>query len=98
MMSKGCLPIKADIVDLANKVDDLNVQKQSCLQFYKKQNSEIHIMKYSNSHNYIFGPLLLVSLFLLPAVEAWSETRYVSDQLSIPMRTGNEQSKQQTSQ
>jgi SH3 domain protein len=31
---------------------------------------------------------LLVSAFLFSAGEVWSETRYVSDQLSIPMRTG----------
>ena len=32
--------------------------------------------------------LLLVTVFLLPLSQAWSETRYVSDELSIPMRTG----------
>ncbi len=32
---------------------------------------------------------LLVYLFALPSVQAWAETRYVSDELSIPMRTGS---------
>ena len=43
-----------------------------------------------NSKNLIHTArlLLLVSIFLLPATQAWSETRYVSDELSIPMRTG----------
>ncbi len=31
---------------------------------------------------------MLVSIFMLPAMQAWSETRYVSDELSIPLRSG----------
>ena len=53
-----------------------------------KENSEIHIMKNSNKLIYIIRLLLLTSFFMLPAMQAWSETRYVSDELSIPMRTG----------
>ena len=53
-----------------------------------KQNSEIRIMKNSNKLIYIIRLLLLTSFFMLPAMQAWSETRYVSDELSIPMRTG----------
>ncbi|MGB5584071.1 MAG: TIGR04211 family SH3 domain-containing protein, partial [Gammaproteobacteria bacterium] len=36
------------------------------------------------------GPngLLVLVLFLLPFTQAWSRTLYVSDELSIPMRTG----------
>jgi SH3 domain protein len=45
-------------------------------------------MKNSNKHFYIIRLLLLTSFFMLPAMQAWSETRYVSDELSIPMRTG----------
>ena len=45
-------------------------------------------MKNSNKLIYIIRLLLLTSFFMLPAVQAWSETRYVSDELSIPMRTG----------
>ena len=52
------------------------------------QNSEIHTMKNSNKFIYIIRLLLLASFFMLPAMQAWSETRYVSDELSIPMRTG----------
>jgi SH3 domain protein len=45
-------------------------------------------MKNSKKLIYIIRLLLLTSIFMLPAVQAWSETRYVSDELSIPMRTG----------
>ena len=45
-------------------------------------------MKNSNKLIYIIRLLLLTSFFMLPAMQAWSETRYVSDELSIPMRTG----------
>ncbi len=45
-------------------------------------------MKNSNKLIHIIRLLLLTSIFMLPAVQAWSETRYVSDELSIPMRTG----------
>ena len=45
-------------------------------------------MKNRKSYTYTNGLLLLISLFLLPIAQAWSETRFVSDQLSIPMRTG----------
>ena len=45
-------------------------------------------MKNSNKFVYIIRLLFLTSFFMLPAVQAWSETRYVSDELSIPMRTG----------
>ena len=37
---------------------------------------------------HIYGLFFLSSLLLLPSVQASAETRYVSDQLSIPMRTG----------
>jgi len=44
----------------------------------------------NNSKNLIriLGLLSLASTFMLPATQAWAETRYVSDELSIPMRTG----------
>jgi SH3 domain protein len=45
-------------------------------------------MKNSKKLIYIIRLLLVTSIFMLPAVQAWSETRYVSDELSIPMRTG----------
>lgn len=45
-------------------------------------------MKNSNKLIYLIRLLLLTSVFMLPAMQAWSETRYVSDELSIPMRTG----------
>jgi SH3 domain protein len=45
-------------------------------------------MNNSNTLIYIIRLLLLTSFFMLPAMQAWSETRYVSDELSIPMRTG----------
>ena len=45
-------------------------------------------MNNSNKLIYIIRLLLLTSFFMLPAMQAWSETRYVSDELSIPMRTG----------
>ncbi|UCB54750.1 MAG: TIGR04211 family SH3 domain-containing protein [Thiotrichales bacterium] len=45
-------------------------------------------MKNSNSHKHSLRLFLLVPVFLLPATQVWAETRYVSDQLSIPMRTG----------
>jgi len=45
-------------------------------------------MKNSNKLIYIIRLLLLTPVFMLPAMQAWSETRYVSDELSIPMRTG----------
>lgn len=45
-------------------------------------------MKNSNKFIYIIRLLFLTSFFMLPAVQAWSDTRYVSDELSIPMRTG----------
>jgi SH3 domain protein len=45
-------------------------------------------MKNPKSYLQISRLFLLISVFLLPATEVWSETRYVSDQLSIPMRTG----------
>lgn len=45
-------------------------------------------MKNSNKLIYIIRLLLLTSFFMLPAMQAWAETRYVSDELSIPMRTG----------
>lgn len=45
-------------------------------------------MKNSNKLIHIIRLLLLTSFFMLPAMQAWSETRYVSDELSIPMRTG----------
>jgi SH3 domain protein len=45
-------------------------------------------MKNSNKFIYLIRLLLLASFFMLPAMQAWSETRYVSDELSIPMRTG----------
>ena len=45
-------------------------------------------MKNSNKLIYIIRLLLLTSFFMLLAMQAWSETRYVSDELSIPMRTG----------
>ena len=53
-----------------------------------KKTSEIHIMKNSKNLIHIIRLLLLTSIFMLPATQAWSETRYVSDELSIPMRTG----------
>lgn len=63
------------------------MQKQSCLQIkYKK--FEIHIMKNSKIIIHIIRLLFLTSIFMLPAMQAWSETLYVSDELSIPMRTG----------
>ena len=37
---------------------------------------------------YIYRLFLLSSMLLLPSVQASAETRYVSDELSIPMRTG----------
>ena len=45
-------------------------------------------MKNSNKLSYVIRLLLLTSFFMLPAMQARSETRYVSDELSIPMRTG----------
>lgn len=45
-------------------------------------------MKNSNNLIHIIRLLLLTSIFMLPATQAWSETLYVSDELSIPMRTG----------
>lgn len=45
-------------------------------------------MKNSNKLIYLIRLLLLTSVFMLPAMQAWSATRYVSDELSIPMRTG----------
>ena len=45
-------------------------------------------MKNKQSYIHINRLLLLISIFLLPATQAWAETRFVSDQLSIPMRTG----------
>ncbi len=45
-------------------------------------------MKNSKNLIHIIRLLLLTSIFMLPATQAWSETRYVSDQLSIPMRSG----------
>ena len=45
-------------------------------------------MKNSKSHKYFFRLLPLIPIFLLPATHVWAETRYVSDQLSIPLRSG----------
>ena len=45
-------------------------------------------MKNSKSLKHINGLFLFISLFLIPSVHAWAETRFVSDQLSIPLRTG----------
>ena len=45
-------------------------------------------MKISKSYLHIIRLFLLLSAFFLPATEVMAETRYVSDQLSIPMRTG----------
>jgi len=45
-------------------------------------------MNNSNILIYSIRLLLLTSFFMLPAMQAWSDTRYVSDELSIPMRTG----------
>lgn len=45
-------------------------------------------MKNTKSYIDINRLLLLISIFLLPATQVWAETRFVSDQLSIPMRTG----------
>lgn len=45
-------------------------------------------MKNSNIQTLTARLFLLTSIFLLPAMQAWAETRYVSDQLSIPMRSG----------
>ena len=45
-------------------------------------------MKNSKNSFISSGCYLLTSIFMLPATQAWSETRYVSDELSIPMRTG----------
>ena len=46
------------------------------------------MMKNLNSHIGLGGLLVVLSFFLLPASAAFSETLYVSDELSIPMRTG----------
>ena len=81
------MPIKTDTVDATEKNSNPNVQKQSCLKI-KKANSERHIMKNTKSLKHINGLFLFISLFLMPSVHAWAETRFVSDQLSIPMRTG----------
>jgi SH3 domain protein len=45
-------------------------------------------MKNSIKHIHIIRLLLIASIFILPATQARAETRYVSDELSIPMRTG----------
>lgn len=45
-------------------------------------------MKYSNISIHITRLLILSSILMLPAMQAWSKTLYVSDELSIPMRTG----------
>jgi SH3 domain protein len=45
-------------------------------------------MKNSKNLIHIIKLLVLTSIFMLPATQAWSETLYVSDELSIPMRTG----------
>ncbi len=45
-------------------------------------------MKNTKTHTKINRLLLSITIFLLPVTQAWSETRYVSDKLSIPMRTG----------
>jgi len=45
-------------------------------------------MKNSKTQTPVARLFLLTSIFLFPATQAWSETRYVSDELSIPMRTG----------
>ena len=45
-------------------------------------------MKNSKNLIHIIRLLLLTSIFMLPATQVWSETLYVSDELSIPMRTG----------
>lgn len=45
-------------------------------------------MKNIQSLKHICGPFLFFVFLLLQPVQAWAETRFVSDQLSIPMRTG----------
>ena len=44
-------------------------------------------MKYTKLHTYSIR-MLLITIFMLPAMQVSSETRYVSDELSIPMRSG----------
>jgi len=46
-------------------------------------------MKNSKSNSNIFRLILLLSVFILSGREVLAETRYVSDQLSIPMRSGS---------
>ncbi len=47
-----------------------------------------HMMINSKTKNRGLGGLLVVVVLLLPFSKSWSETLYVSDELSIPMRTG----------
>ena len=52
------------------------------------KNSEIHMMINLKTNTGLNALFLLVTLLLLPPSLAWSKTLYVSDELSIPMRTG----------
>jgi SH3 domain protein len=45
-------------------------------------------MKNSTKTIHIIRLLLIASIFILPLAQVQAETRYVSDELSIPMRTG----------
>jgi SH3 domain protein len=53
----------------------------------KAKNSEIHMM-INLKTNIGLNALFLLATLLLPPSQAWSKTLYVSDELSIPMRTG----------
>lgn len=45
-------------------------------------------MKNTQLLKHICGPFLFFVFLLLQPLQVWAETRFVSDQLSIPMRTG----------
>ena len=45
-------------------------------------------MKNTKSLKHSVGLLLLITILILPVTQLWAETRFVSDQLSIPLRTG----------